>query len=402
MTLSGELTWRGLVSQSTLDDITELDKKKFTLYLGVDPSADSVTIGNLAVIMMVRRFLDYGHKVVLLVGGGTGVIGDPGGKSEERNLQTLEQIAINKKGIESEYKRIFAGQDFTLVDNYDWLSKINMLDFLRDVGKHFGMSTLVQREFIANRIGKGGNGISYTEFSYTLLQGYDFWHLNKNFGVDLQIGASDQWGNFISGIDYIRKRENKTVHAFACPLVIDNVTGKKFGKSEGNAIWLSPNKTSVFDFYQFWLNTDDEGCKDYIKIYTLLSKDEIEDLIAQAIKEPAKRIVQKALAYEVTKLVHGADKAEEAKRASERLFGSARNIGAEVSALTPSFEVAEGVHEVADLLLKSGLVASKSAASRLLLQGGIKLNQQKVESDKVVIKKGDLLQVGKRRVVKIV
>jgi len=395
MTLSEELAWRGFVNQTTLSDMKQLDNHKFTLYFGVDPSADSMTVGNFAAAMMVRHFLNHGHKVVLLVGGGTGVIGDPGGKSEERNLQTLAQIAKNKKGIAAQYKKVFAGKKFTLVDNYTWLSKLSLLDFLRDIGKHFSMSQLVQRDFIATRMGKGGSGISFTEFSYTLLQGYDYLHLHQKYGVDLQVCGADQWGNTLSGVDLIRKKTGHEVHAYSCPLVMNKATGKKFGKSEGAAVWLDPARTSVFDFYQFWLNCDDEGVIDYLKYFTLLSKDKIIKIIDEFQKDPSKRLAQKTLAYEVTMLVHGKNAADEAVEATRKLFSG------EASQATPILKVNPGKHDVIDLLVKAGLAESNSAARRLLEQGGVKLNQQKVTHDSITVDSGDLLQVGKRKFVKI-
>lgn len=395
MTLSEELRWRGFVNQTTLPDITELDKRTFTLYFGVDPSADSMQVGNLAAAMMVRHFLNYGHKVVLLVGGGTGIIGDPGGKSEERNLQSLEVIAKNKKAISAQYKTVFDGQDFTIVDNYDWLSKISLLEFLRDIGKHFGMTTLLQRDFIAGRVGPGGSGISYTEFSYTLLQGYDYYHLHQELGVDLQVCGADQWGNTLSGVDLIRKKTGHEVHAYSCPLVINKATGKKFGKSEGGAVWLDPAKTSVFDSYQFWLNSDDEGVIDYLKYFTLLPKTEIVRLVDEFKKDPSQRVAQKALAYEVTKLVHGKAEADKAQEATQKLFSG------EASELIPTVTLATGDYDVVELLQKTGLATSNSEARRLLDQGGVRLNQKKVTTSTIAIKKNDLLQVGKRRFVKI-
>src|SRR6266550_2764833 len=389
MTLSQELTWRGFVNQTTLCDLTELDSKKFTLYFGVDPSSDSMQVGNLAAALMVRHFLDHGHKVVLLVGGGTGMIGDPSGKDEERNLLTLDQVAKNKAGIAAQYKQVFNGQDFTLVDNYDWLSRINLLEFLRDIGKHFGMTTLLQRDFIAARIGEGGKGISYTEFSYTLLQGYDYLHLHENYGVDLQVCGADQWGNTLSGVDLIRKKTGHVVHAYSCPLVVNKATGKKFGKSEGGAVWLDPNKTSVFQFYQFWLNSDDESVVEYLKYYTLLGKDEIDEVVNRFKQNPAGRHAQRVLAYEVTKIVHGQALAKAAQEAAEALFNGGD------SELTPTVSVGRGKHMTVELLVKAGLASSNSEARRLLDQGGVKLNQQKVTTDEVKVSKGDLLQVGK-------
>jgi len=305
MKLSEELTWRGFVNQTTLKDITVLNAKKLHFYWGVDPSADSMQIGNLAAAMMVRRFMEHGHKAVLLVGGATGMIGDPDGKDEERNLQSLEQIAKNKAAITAQYKQVFAGMDFEIVDNYDWFKGMGYLQFLRDIGKHFSMTQLLQRDFIQSRIGKGGKGISYAEFSYSLIQGYDFLHLFRTKKVTLQVCGADQWGNSLSGVELIRKLDGHEAHVYSCPLVINRSTGKKFGKSEDGAVWLDAKRTPVFDFYQFWLNVDDAGVEEYIKIYTVLPKPEADTLIANFKKDPASRLAQKTLAYEVTKLVHG-------------------------------------------------------------------------------------------------
>lgn len=395
MTLSEELQWRGFVNQTTLKDLKELDEKKITFYWGVDPSADSMTVGNFAAAMMVRHFIEHGHKAVLLVGGATGMIGDPDGKDEERQLKSLDEIAKNKAGIAAQYKRVFAGHDFTIVDNYDWFKGMGYLQFLREVGKHFSMTQLLQRDFIQSRIGKDGKGISYAEFSYSLIQGYDFLHLFRTLGVTLQVCGGDQWGNSISGVELIRKLEGAEAHIYSCPIVINKATGKKFGKSETGAIWLDATKTSVFDFYQFWLNVDDAGVEEYLKIFTMLGKDQIDAVMAEFKKDPAKRAAQKLLAYEVTKLAHGQTEADKAVEATQKLFSG------EASDLTPTVDVAEGEYETIELLVKAGLASSNSEARRLLDQGGVKLNQQKVDAQRIKVAPGDLLQVGKRRFVKI-
>lgn len=396
MKLSEELKWRGFVNQTTFKDLKELDKTKRTLFFGVDPSADSMQVGNLAAAMMVRHFIDHGYKAILLVGGATGMVGDPK-DNEERQLKPLKEIAKNKAGIAAEYKRIFAGKPFRLVDNYDWFKNIKYLDFLRDIGKHMSMTQLLDREFVQARIGKGGVGISYAEFSYSLIQGYDFLHLFRKYGATLQVCGADQWGNSVTGVDLIRKLEGAEAHVYSCPLIIDKSTGRKFGKSEAGTIWLNPKKTSVFDFYQFWLNSSDGGVEDYLKIYTLLSRDEIAHVMAKFKRNPAERHAQKTLAYEVTKLVHGERQANEAVKATAALF-----TGKADSSATPTLEVGEGEFDVIDLLVNSGLVASKSEARRLLAQGGVKLNQNKIEVQRIKVAKGDLLQAGKRRFVKIV
>ncbi len=395
MTLSEELSWRGFVNQTTFRDIKELDKAPLTFYWGVDPSASSMQVGNLAMAMMVRHFISHGHKAVLLVGGATGIIGDPDGKAEERTLKGLDEIATNKAAITAEYRRIFAGQDFEIVDNYDWFKGLGYLDFLRDIGKHMSMTQLLDRDFVQSRIGKGGSGISYAEFSYSLIQGYDFLHLFRDKGVTLQVAGADQWGNSISGVELIRKLEGKEAHVWTGPIIVNKSTGKKFGKSEAGAIWLDPAQTSVFDFYQFWLNADDAGVIDYLKIYTLLDKETIEGLAHQTAQSPSERAAQKALAYEATRIVHGEQQAAAAAEATTQLFAGGE------SDLTPTVEIPAGSYAVIELLVRANLASSNSEARRYFEQGGVRLNQQKVESANIDVRSGDLLQVGKRKFVKI-
>jgi hypothetical protein len=261
MTLSEELTWRGLVNQTTFKDIKDLDKEKRVFYFGVDAnSAPSATVGNLAAMMMVKRFIKHGNTPILLVGGATGRIGDPK-DDEERPEVTDDVVESNKKGIVSQYKDVFDGLDFLVVDNNDWFKSINYINFLKEVGKRISMSQLLDRDFVKSRVGDGKSGLSYAEFSYSLIQGYDFLHLFRNHNTTLQICGSDQWGNSIQGVDLIRKCEGEIAHVWSCPLIINKSTGKKFGKSEEGAIWLSSDLTSVFKFYQFWLNMDDEGVR---------------------------------------------------------------------------------------------------------------------------------------------
>jgi tyrosyl-tRNA synthetase len=295
MNLSEELSWRGFVNQTTLKDLSVLDTPSISFYWGVDPSADSMTIGNLAAAMMVRHFINHGHKAFLLVGGATGMIGDPDGKKDERSLLTLDDIAHNKQAIAAQYSQVFAGKDFTLVDNYDWFKNINYLDFLRLIGKNVPLSQMLGRDFVQSRIGKDGSGISYAEFSYSLIQGYDFLHLSREFGVTLQVCGADQWGNSITGVDLIRRLDAKEAHVYSTPLIINKATGVKFGKSEGGAIWLDAAKTSVYAFYQFWLNLDDASVPDLLKVYTLLDKAEIDRLSAQISANPGAREAQKHL-----------------------------------------------------------------------------------------------------------
>ena len=293
MTLSEELAWRGFVNQTTYKDISAIDGAPINFYFGVDPSADSMTIGNLASTMMVRHFIDHGHKAVLLVGGDTGMIGDPDGKKQERDLKTLAEVAKNKHAIVEQYKVIFANQEFEIVDNYDWFKEISFLDFLRDVGKHVPMRMMLGRDFIQTRLGDTGSGISYAEFSYSLIQGYDFLHLFRQKEVTLQLSGADQWGNSIAGVDLIRRVEDGEAHVWTAPLVVNKTTGVKFGKTEGGAIWLDSSKTSPYKFYQFWLSCDDVGVIDYLKIFTLLTRERIEDIEAEFTNNKSARLAQK-------------------------------------------------------------------------------------------------------------
>lgn len=393
-TLSQELTWRGFVNQTTLRDITQLDKAPLTFYFGVDPSARSMTIGNFAAAMMVRHFIDYGHKAILLVGGATGMIGDPK-EDGERTLKSLDEIAANKAAITEQYCRIFDGQDFSVVDNYDWFKDMRYLTFLREVGKNMSMTQLLDREFVQSRIGKGGSGLSYAEFSYSLIQGYDFLHLFRTRGATLQIAGADQWGNSIAGVELIRKLESQEAHVWTGPLVINTATGKKFGKSESGALWLNAEMTSVFDFYQFWLNVEDAGVGTYLKFYTLLPQNVVEDLITQTRTAPEARAGQKALAYEVTKLVHGETAANQMRTAMEMLrTGQATGL--------PTYSLTPGQHQLSRLLVDTGLAASLSAAQRLIQQGGVRLNHQQVKDPHITIAHNDILQVGKQHFVQLV
>lgn len=387
MTLSEELQWRGFVNQTTLPDINELDKNTFNFYWGVDPSAPSMTIGNLAAAMMVKHFLRHGHKGFLLVGGATGLIGDPDGKKDERQLKSLDEVSGYKEGIISQYKSLYHDESFEIVDNYDWFKDIGYLEFLRDVGKHVPMRQMLGRDFIQTRLSEGGSGISYAEFSYVLIQAYDFLHLNKEHGVNLQLCGSDQWGNSIAGVDLIRRTTGEESHVWSTPLVINKTTGVKFGKSEEGAVWLDPNLTSVYRFYQFWLNVDDAGVEDYIKIFTLLPREEIERVLQDFQNNPGDRLAQKTLAYEVTKLVHGQANADSVVRVTNLLFGSqpANEItheDAEILKTELSTSVVSEDTAVSEALVSSDLVTSKGEARRLLEQGGIKLNGQKLTEDK--------------------
>ncbi len=401
MQLSEELQWRGFWNQTTFTNDKLIDSENFTLYLGTDPSADSLHVGHLAVYMMVRHFLERGHKVFLLVGGGTGMIGDMR-DTEERSLLSYAEIEHNKRALKAQVSQIFAGRDFTLVDNADWLGNLELLPFLRDIGKNFNMADLIGREFFKARI-DNGKGLSFAEFTYTLLQGYDFWHLFKHHGVNLQIGGSDQWGNLVSGVELIRKKENAEVYAMTAPLLINKSTGRKFGKSEGGAVWLDETKTSVYKFYQFWLNVDDESAIEYMKIFTMLDRDTIEAIAENHAVNPGARSAQKVLAREVTDIVHGVNRRESVERVTEVLFGGGdfRQLSDDdLDALAkeiPRVDVGVGVIEA---LVVSGAVSSNGEAKRLLKSGAISLNGEKIAEDQAV-NTTSLLKKGKNTFVLI-
>lgn len=386
MTLSEELLWRGQIKDHTFDNLKWLDTPR-TYYLGADcSSADSLTIGNLAIYMLARRLQKAGWKPVMLVGGATSLIGDPGGKDEERSLVPRSVIQANVRGIAKQVSRLLNGGKITLVDNYDWFKDIGYLDFLREVGKNYSMTELLQRQYISDRLGEGGSGISYAEFSYSLIQGYDYWHLSNKFGVELQIGGSDQWGNMLSGVPLIRKKEAREVHALSIPLVIDKSTGKKFGKSEAGAIWLDPAKTTPTQFYQFWINIDDELLEGHIKTYTDLDKTEIESIISKHTADPAKRFAQRRLAEEVTTLVHGESSMKIARSVTDFLTGATSIDQADAKSLKAlrqeiPFVGSTDTGSIVDALVKANLAESNSDARRLIKSSAISLNGQKISRD---------------------
>jgi tyrosyl-tRNA synthetase len=396
MTLSEELQWRGFVNQTTFSDLSELDSKQQAFYHGFDASADSQTIGNLAAMMFDKVFIRHGWNAILLAGGSTSLIGDPGGKDKERDMQTVETIAKNVANAENQLKKVFAGDSFTLVNNLDWTKDMKVLDFLRDIGKHFSMTNLVQRDYIAQRIGDGGAGISYTEFSYTLLQGMDFLHLFDNHKVTLQLGGSDQWGNCISGVELIRKTRGAEVNVITLPLVINKSTGKKFGKSEDGAVWLDESKTSVYKFYQFWINLDDEGVEDYLKIYTVLDKPTIDDIMVAHNESRSSRLAQKHLAYEVTKLVHGEQRAETVQKLSEVLFGGQDYAQLKktdfqmLSSELPVVKAGSG-SEIIDALVSAELATSKGEARRFLAGNAIHINGSQLPLSKETLDNDDFI-----------
>lgn len=427
MKLSEELAWRGFVAENTIKNPAEIDQrenKKF--YFGADPSADSLTIGNLAALMMCACFVRHGYQPYLLVGGATGQIGDPK-ENGERDLKTLEEIDHNKNCIKKQMESVISPDgaantlgdgdptndhyELTMVDNLDWFKGINFLDFLRSVGKSFSMTQLLDRKFIQNRIGEGGSGISYAEFSYTLIQGYDFLHLYRTHGIDLQLCGADQFGNASTGVHLIKRLEGGRADVWSTPLVIDPVTGRKFGKSEGNAVWLassdngSGNFTSVFDFYQFWLNQADEAVEYLIKIYTVLDKPTIDQILAEHKAHPEQRIAQKALAKNVTEVVHGKNSANAAILLTELLFGDRRletlseSEVESVSLLLPTLKLAEksGSILLLDALTETELCSSRSEAKQLISGNAISVNGQKVTDLSYEINTLSVLKRGKNK-----
>lgn len=383
MNLIEDLKGRGLVEHHSAP-VEKIFEGKRTVYLGVDPSADSMHAGHLMVVLTMKRLADAGHRIILLVGGGTGMIGDPR-ESGERQLADPSAIKRNAKALRDQMQRI-VGTRVTLVNNADWLLSLKLIDFLRDIGKHFTVNELVKRDIIKRRLETPDESISYTEFAYSLLQGYDYMVLNQKYGADLQIGASDQWTNILSGVELIRRKLGKEAFAFTTPLVTD-ASGKKFGKSEGNAVWLDAKKTSSFAFYQFWLGTPDSAVGQYLKYFTFLPVSEINALMELHGRNPERRVAQKKLADEVTALVHGKVAASQAEKFSGVLFGSApfdSLSGPERDALfasVPSVTVSEGA-SVVDALTLTEFVPSKSEARRLIEGKGVKLNGETVPEDR--------------------
>ena len=386
-----ELQWRGLVAIST--DEGELSKQlnsgKLTYYIGFDPTAPSLHLGNLVQLLVMRRLQLAGHNPIVLIGGSTGLVGDPR-PTAERVLNTKETVSEWVEKLSKQASRFldFSGSNkATLVNNLDWTAPLSAIDFLREIGKHFRVGKMLSKEAVSARL-NSEHGISYTEFSYQILQGYDFLELFRRHNCTLQLGGSDQWGNLTSGSDLIHKVEGKSVHLMATPL-ITNSDGKKFGKSEGNAVWLDAELTSAYAFYQFWLNVEDADVIDRLKVFTFLSKAEIEALAEQVKSAPHLREAQRALALEVTSLVHSPEAANGAIQASKALFGQAELTDLSeqdlLSALSelPNVKAAKGA-SIAQLLVDTGLEASVSAGRRAIKEGGVYLNNEKVVDEAAV------------------
>ncbi|MFT2817662.1 tyrosine--tRNA ligase [Leifsonia sp. A12D58] len=395
-----EITWRGLVHVST--DAAELREllagEPITYYCGFDPTAPSLHLGNLVQLLLMRRLQLAGHHPLGLVGGSTGLIGDPR-PSAERTLNTKDTVAEWVGYLQSQVSRFLSSEGknaVTLVNNLDWTAPLSAIDFLRDVGKYFRVGTMLKKDAVSARLNSDA-GISYTEFSYQVLQGLDFLELYRTYGCVLQTGGSDQWGNLTSGTDLIRRAEGTGVHAIGTPL-ITNSDGTKFGKSEGNAIWLDDALTSPYAFYQFWLNTDDNDVIPRLKVFTFLTKAEIERLEALVASEPFRREAQRTLAWEVTSLVHGADATNAAINAAQALFGQGELSELDQSTLEAALRelpnTTTAPHApIAQLLVDTGLTSSLSEARRSIAQGGVYLNNVKVESDAATVE-GSVLPGG--------
>ena len=405
--LSETLKSRGYVYQFSSEKLEEItDGKKRTVYLGVDPTADSIHAGNFAVFMLLRRFADAGHKIILIIGGGTALAGDPK-PDVERTLTDAVIIQARAEKLRAQAEKILGGVEVTLVNNADWLTKLNLMEFLRDTGKHFTVNSLIKKDAISARM-ESEEGISFTEFSYPLLQAYDYWHLYKEYGCDVQIGGSDQWGNIIAGVDLIRRKENATVYALSSPLIVDKATGKKFGKSEGNAVWLDAEMTSPYAFYQFWFNSSDESVIDYLKLFTLLEDAEIDAIKELHARDKKERHAQKTLAREVTTLVHGEAEAEKAEQVTQALFGETPLSALDESAIeilksaAPSHNVKKDT-PVLDVLVEAKLASSKREARQFLADKAVTLNGSPV-NEKYALGKTDfhngvaLLKRGKKNV----
>lgn len=397
MTLVEDLKARGLIEHSSTAPEKILSVTR-TVYLGVDPTADSLHVGHLVPVLLMKRLGDVGNKLIFLVGGGTGMIGDPKEKGE-RVMLDAKTVAANTRALKTQLKKILGNTSFKMLDNADWLTSVKLLPFLRDIGKHFTVNDLIKREIIKKRLDTPDESISYTEFSYALLQGFDYFTLYQKYGCDLQIGASDQWTNILSGVDLIHKKLGKEVYAFTAPLITD-ATGKKFGKSEGNAIWLNPKKTSPLSFYQFWINLPDAHIEHYLKVYTFLSLTEITMLMDLHHRSPAERQAQETLARLVTEIVHGPAVTAQVAAATDALFGGtpfnelSRDALAVALAEAPKVEFSKkelGAGALlAEALVAGGMASSKSDARRLIEGKGITFSGQTVENPDQKISLQDL------------
>jgi tyrosyl-tRNA synthetase len=400
MDVYGEFEWRGLIHAATEGAREALAGEKVTGYIGFDPSAPSLHVGSLLVVMVLAHLQRGGHSPIGLVGGGTGLIGDPSGKTAERQLLTPARVEENVEGIRKQVARFLdfdrAVNPARLVNNGDWLTKLGAIDFMRDVGKHFTINAMLAKESVKRRI-ESEDGISYTEFSYSLLQAYDFLVLYERYGCTLQMGGSDQWGNITAGMDLIRRVRGGKAHGIVMPLVT-TAAGTKFGKTEAGAVWLDPSLTKPYEFYQFWLNVDDRDAGRYLKYFTFFDRDRIAELEAASLREPERRHAQRALAREVTRLVHGEEAVRGAESSAEKLFKvDLRSMSEaqllEVFGSVPSSEitrVADG-WAVTDFLASNAVVGSKGEATRLIRGGGLSINGERVSDEKARLRPEDAI-----------
>lgn len=394
MTLYEDLSWRGLISQTTHPELAELlEKEKFTVYAGFDPTADSLHIGSLVPLLCLARFQRAGHTPIALIGGATGMIGDPSGKTTERSLQDLHAVERNVIGIEAQLRRFldFKGSNAAIVaNNMSWLGQLRLVTFLRDIGKHFSVNVMMAKESVRARLEDRDHGISFTEFSYQLLQAYDFLQLFDEYKCRLQIGGSDQWGNIVAGMDLTRRlREGVETYGLTFPLVMKS-DGGKFGKTESGNVWIDPEKTSPYKFYQFWINAADADVVKFLKYFTFLAHAEI-DKLAEAVKTaPQERAAQKALATEMTKLIHGETALADAVKASAAMFGGSLEglsdatlediFSGMPSAEVPRAAIAAG-RALIDVLVEAGVFKSKGEAKRLVQNGGLYINNTRVDAE---------------------
>ena len=384
MTLFEDLKWRGLIKDISSPELEKkLNEEQVTFYIGTDPTADSMHIGHFSSFLIATRLAKYGHKPILLIGGATGLIGDPK-PSKERQMITKEEVFKNVEGLTNQAKNIFG---FEVVNNYDWIKDINTLDFLRDYGKYINVNYMLDKDIISRRL---DSGITFCEFAYTLLQGLDFVHLNKTKGVTLQVAGSDQWGNITTGIELARKKEDTELFGMTMPLVLDS-NGVKFGKTEGNALWLDKNKTSSYELYQYLINSDDNCVIDYLKKLTFLTKEEIESIEKEHSEAPEKRIAQLALAREVITFLHGSEEFEEALKVSEALFkGDIKSLTSKQIEVgfkgVPHIELKEN-ETLIDMLVNNNICSSRREAREFLNAGSITLNGEKVSDENMPVTK---------------
>jgi tyrosyl-tRNA synthetase len=417
--LLADLQWRGLIAQST--DMAELEKeltKPTALYIGFDPTAPSLHVGNLVVLLVLRRFQLAGHKPIPLVGGATGLVGDPSGKNEERSLNDEDLVSDWVAKIRKQLEKIIDFKDHktgaVMANNLDWTKSITALELLRDIGKHFSVNQMLAKDSVSSRLEAGG--ISYTEFSYQVLQALDYLELYRRYECKLQLGGSDQWGNIVAGLDLIRKVEGGTAHALTIPLLA-KADGSKFGKTAGGAVWLDPEMTSPYEFFQYWLNSDDADMPKFLKVFSMKSRSEIERLIQILQENPGARLAHRELAREITALIHGEEAAKMAEAAGRALFGQGDIAELDLATLDsalsqlPKVELSqnEEIPTWVDLLAGSGVVDSKSAARRIVKEGGAYLNNQKVSSEDFTPKNSDflhgkylLLRKGKRDLAAVI